>query len=145
MCQIGKYTKVYYDNSGGTPQDLSAHVMEASGIPLTYDEVECSGFGQDKGYLNGQADSTVTMTLKFNSTTVGLFLASATGSIGSNTARTLTFQYGNNAAATTGDPEIEGEFICTQATPQADKAGLQSIAVQLRPNGGTAPAWGTVS
>lgn len=145
MAQIGKFTRVWIDDSGGTPVNISTHVTEFSGIPKTYDELESSGFTEDKNYTLGQGDSDISMKVKFNSTTFALFLHATTGAVGSNTARTLTQDLGNNATPTTGDPTVTVEVICSEAVPETAKDGLQMIALKFKIGPGAAiPAWSTL-
>jgi hypothetical protein len=146
MARIGKWTKVLMDDSGGTPRDISADVISIDGLPLAYDEIEASGFTQDHNYLAGQADAQISLEMKFTTTALTGTHTVFSGIVGSNTARTLTVQPGNNAAPTSGDPEFEGEFIVTQYTVTPAKDGMQTSTAALRigPNA-TIPAWGTVS
>lgn len=145
MARIGKWTTVAMDDSATTARVITTDVISIDGLPLTYDELEASGFAQDHNYLAGQADAQITLEMKFTTTAlVGTHTVFA-GIVGSNTAGTFTVALGNNAAATGGDPEFEGEFICTSYTVNPAKDGLQTCTAALRvgPNAGI-PAWGTV-
>lgn len=135
------------DDNTGTPaaRNISADVISIDGLPLTYDELEASGFTQNHNYLAGQADAQISLEMKFTTTaTTGTHTVFAP-ILGSNTARTFTVQLGNNAAATGGDPEFEGEFIVTAYTVNPVKDGLQTCTAVLRigPDA-SIPAWGTV-
>lgn len=144
--RIGKWTKVLIDDSGGTPRDITTDVTNIDGLPLTYDEVEVSGYTQDKNYLAGQGDSQITLEMLFTTTATTGTHTVFSGLVGGNTGRTLTVQYGNNAAVTTGDPEFEGEFIVIGYTPVSNKAGAQGSQAVLRVAADAAlPSWGTVS
>lgn len=146
MGQRGKHTIIFFDNSSGTPVNISGEVLEGANIPLTYDEIEQSGYGEDKNYLKGQGDAPVTLKIKFNDTTHPIFTHASTGALGSDTARTLTVQYGDNAAPTTGDPEIEGEYIVTSVEIENAKDGMRMMNVKFAVGPGAAlPAYGTVA
>jgi hypothetical protein len=139
----GRFTKILVDDSGGTPTDISADVVETEGIPLTYDEIETGGFGSAaKSYISGRADTPVTLTGNFNSTTHAIFESW----VGDDTdVRTVEFQYGQNAAPTTGDPQIDGEFICSEYRVNTNLDGVQQFTAKLALASGSAiPAWGTV-
>ena len=138
--RIGKWTKVLFDT-----QDISILTQEISGLPKTYDEVEVSGFTQDKNYLAGQGDADITLTMLFTTTaTTGshtIFAAKA----GNNTGYVLTVQMGNNVAATGGDPEYEGTVLVTDYQVLTTRSGAQMCTAKLRPFADNAiPTWGTV-
>lgn len=139
----GKHTNFYWDDSVGSPTDITSHVVEANGIPMTYDEVEVSAYGQDHSTMKGQGDSSPSLTVKFNDTTHALFTHETTGSLKSDTARTLLLEYGENAAPTTGDLTCSGEYVQIGAELQNAKDGQRLIVVPLRLSGGTMPAYGT--
>jgi hypothetical protein len=147
MARIGKWVKIYLDDNTGTPvaRDITADVTEIDGLPLTYDELEASGYGMDKRYLVGQGDCSVTLTCNLTTTaSVGTHTVGAAIVAQCATTKTLTVQLGNNAAPTTGDPEYEGEFYCSEYTVKPPKDGLQQCIIKLVP-ASTLPAWGTVS
>lgn len=145
MSQRGKYTVINYDNSGGTPVDISQYVVEGAGIPLNYDELEVGGYGQDKQYMKGLGDSEVTLKVRMNSTTNPLFVHASTGSLTSDTARTLTVQYGNNAAPTTGDYQVSGEFLNMGVEVESARDGIRMMSIKLRPAvGNSLPAYSTI-
>jgi len=123
--------------------------MTIDGLPLTYDELESSGYTQDHNYMAGQADSTITLGMKFTTTASTGTHTVFSGIDGLNTGFTLTVQLGNNTTPTTGDPEFEGEMVCTNYTILPPLSGLQTSTAVLKPSGGATtpavPAWGTVS
>lgn len=146
MARIGKWVKIYMDDSGGTAREITTNVTEIDGLPLTYDEIEASGYGQDHNYLAGQADAQITLTMKFTDTATTGTHTVFSGIAGSNSAGTLTVQLGDNATATSGDPEFEGEFIVTGYTINPPRDGMQTSTAILRVGPGAAiPAWGTVA
>ena len=145
MSQKGKFTVIKFDNSAGTPVDISTSVMESNGLPLTYDELEESGYTEDHSQLKGQADSTPTLMVQTNTTTNPIFIDESTGALKSDTARTLTIEYGDNAAPTTGDINVSGEYLVTSIEFDTAKDGVRVMNVTLRLSGGSAPTFGTVA
>ncbi len=146
MGRIGKWTTVAMDDSGATARLITADVMSIDGLPLTYDEVEQSGYSQDHNYLAGQADAQISLEMKFTTTALTGTHTVFSGIVGSNTAGTLTVALGDNQAPTSGDPEYEGEFICTGYQVVPAKDGLITATATLRVGPDAAiPAWGTVA
>lgn len=145
MSQRGKHTTVNFDNSGGTPVDITQYVTEGANIPMNYDELEAGGYGRDKEYMKGLMDTEVTLKVRMNSTTNPVFVHASTGALTSDTARTLTIAYGNNAAPTTGDYQVSGEFIVTGVEIENPRDGVRMMNVKLRvPLGQSQPAWSTI-
>jgi hypothetical protein len=145
MPRIGKFTNVLVDDNGGTARDISTDVTSISSS-LIYDEVEIGGFTEDKRYLAARADASMTIEGRVNTTaTTGshTVLSNIVGPNGGTTI-TVTIQYGNNAAATGGDPEFEGEYFLSsyEVTPELD--GAQLFNAKFVPGSTTLPAWGTV-
>lgn len=141
----GKHTNVWFDSSNPTLTDITAYVMESNGIPLSYDEIEDSPYGKDHSTMKGQGDSSPTLKIKFNDTTHALFTHESTGALKSDTARTLTVELGENAAPTTGDLTITGEYVVTGVTFENGKGGERLMNVTLRLSGGVMPTFGTKS
>jgi len=140
----GLFTEVHVDNESSVLTDISAQVTETEGIPLTYDEIEVGGFGnQVKSYVSGRADAPVTLKGSFSSTIHNMFKAA----VGDDTdVRTVEVHYGDNAAPTTGDPKISGEFVVTAYKVMSGLDGKQEFEVKLAIAAGESlPAWGTVS
>jgi len=139
----GLYVGVWVDNESGTLTDISAQVTETDGIPLEYDQIEVGGFGTSvKSYVSGRADAKTTLKGSWSSVIHNMF-KSAVGV--DTTTKTVEFRYGNNAAPTTGDPKISGEFIVTAYKVMAGLDGKQEFEVTLAIGAGQAlPAWGTV-
>ncbi len=143
--RIGKFVTISVDDSGATAREITSDVTSIGGVPLTYDEVEVGGYGQDKFYLAARADTTLTIEGLMNPTATTGSHTVLSGIVGSNTPGTVTIAYGSNAAPTTGDPEWEGEYICTEYTTTPDLNGAITFSATLRPGTSTSPAWGTVA
>jgi hypothetical protein len=141
-----RYVKVIVDDSGGTARDVSASVDTLGGIGLTFDDAEVTTFADSiKQYLTGYGNSEITMGGPFNNTATTGAHTVMSGIAGSDaTSKTLTIQIGIRAAPTTGDPEWEGEYTCSEYLVNAD--GVARWTARFRPAlGASTPAWGTVS
>ena len=144
--KVEKGFRLSFDDSGGTPRDLSADLVRGSvqGGGLTFDEVDVGGVSEEViNYLAGHAEAPVTAQLHMNdtaSTGATTVLNGMDGAVG-----TLTLQWGAaGAAPDTGDPEWEGEYLLSQNQIQLANGSFVH-AVRFVPSGGTDPAWGTVS
>lgn len=140
----GLYTEVWADNESGVLTDISVQVTETDGIPLEYDQIEVGGFGEPvKQYVAGRADAPTTLKGSWNATIHNMF-KDAVGD--DTTTKTVEFRYGNNAAPTTGDPKISGEYVVSSYKVMASLDGKQEFEVGLVIGAGSSlPAWGEVS
>jgi hypothetical protein len=140
----GLYTKVEVDNESSVLTDISAQVTETDGIPLEYDEIEVGGFGTAvKSYATGRADTPVTLKGAWSATIHSMF-KTAVGV--DTTTKTVAVSYGNNAAPTTGDPKISGEYVVSSYKVTASLDGKQEFEVKMVLGAGQSlPAWGTVA
>ncbi len=141
----GRFLKVLIDDSGASPQDVSADI-DSVDIPDEYGELDMTGFGEGSDNSSpGMPGFPVEINGTFNpAATTGLFTV-LKGIVGGYTSRTLTVQQGQNAAPTTGDPEFEGEFWCSKIGISATPKGKTTLKASFRVMGSVAPAWGTVS
>ena len=139
----GKNTAIWFDSSVPTSTDITLHVVESNGIPLTYDEIEDSTYSLDHSTMKGQGDSSPTLKVKFNDTTHALFTHDTTGALKSDTARSLLIELGENAAPTTGDLTITGEYVVVGVDFENGKDGERLANFALRLSGGVMPTFGT--
>ena len=149
MARPGKWMKIYIDDQGGTPRDITGDVTDVGELPITYAEVEASGYGEDESFVLGQGKFEATLTVNVTTTAlVGTHTVFAPHILAANigTEATLTIQWGNKAVPTSGDPELEGEVIISSYSVTPDKAGLQTGTIKLAvPKGQALPVWGTVA
>jgi hypothetical protein len=146
--------RIWWDDAGtgsGTARDLSGDLVEGSctGGGLVFDQVSMHGVSElVRNYMAGHAEAPVSAQFKMNDTATTGSTTVLNGSTPSTTVigiGTLTLQWGSNGAApSTGDPEWEGEYQLVQNTIQPAGGGFVH-AVEWRPYGSTAPAWGTVA
>lgn len=114
--------RIYWDDAGGTPRDLTADLVPGSisGGGLSYDEADMTGVSQKvRHYLVGHASSEVVGNFHMNdtATTGATTVLNATQGL----PGTLTLQWGaNGAAPTTGDIIWTGEYILISMNIQLD-------------------------
>lgn len=146
-----RYITVTLDDSGGTPRNISGSITSIGNIGLTYDQSDVTTIANAvKQYLTGYGDASIDLGGPFNNTAPAAAPAESgahgvlSGLNGSNTAATLTIAIGIRAAPAGGDPEFEGEFVCTNYTVSASATDLTWSATLKPAFGAAAPAWGTV-
>lgn len=140
-----RYIKVLLDDSGGTPRDITSSISSIGDIGLNYDQADVTAINDSvMQYLAGRGDSDVNFSGPFNNTATTGAHTVFTGLNGANTAATLTVQVGIRAAATSGDPEFEGEYVVTSYLISGDMSNLTWSAALKPAFGASAPAWGTV-
>lgn len=141
----GRYVKILLDDSGGTPRDISTSVSTIGGVGLNNEQVDVTTLSDSvMQYLSGRGDSTIELGGPFNNTATTGAHGVLSGLVGGNTAATLTVQIGIRAAATTGDPEWEGEYVVTAYTVNVGTNDVSWSATLKPAFGASTPAWGTV-
>jgi len=143
--KLSRAIRLSWDDSGGTPRDLSGDLIADSlnGPGFTAGEVDMTGASNTAGnYLADRLENTITANFHMNDTaTTG---ASTVLNASIQSVGTLTIQFGENGAAPgAGDPEWEGEYVLLAAPVSVDGGKLVHNCT-WRPSGSTAPAWGTV-
>jgi len=138
--------RLSFDDSGGTPRDLSGDLVpgSVSGGGLTLDEVDMTGVSDSvKKALGGYSDSTVTAQFHMNDTATTGATTVLNGMVGD--VGTLTLNWGENGAAPSGgDPEWEGEYLLLTAGV-SQSGGRFVHDCTFKPAAGESdPAWGTV-
>jgi hypothetical protein len=140
-----RYIKVLLDDSAAAPQDISASVTDISGTGLDYQTQDVTAYSD--GVINftlGHPSAEVDLSGPLNNvatTGAHTILGTIIDAPYSQASYTLTVQFGIRAAATTGDPEFEGEYLVSSYIVNGDA----TWNAHLVPATGTAPAWGTVS
>lgn len=145
--KIERGFRIIYDDSGGTPRDLSGDLIpgSVSGGGKNLEEIDMTGVSDTvRKYLGGYSTSPISGRFHLNDTaTTGAYTV-LSGMIGSS--GTLTLQWGSNGAApTAGDPNWEGEYTLLSMNIVPD-AGKFVMDVNWQPTSGQAdPAFGTVT
>lgn len=139
-----RYIKVFFDNSAGAAQNISASVSDISSVGLQYDESDVTAYSDGvRNFTLGHPSSEIDISGPFNNTaTTGAHtvFSAISNAPYSQATYTLTVQIGIRASATTGDPEFEGEYLLSAYTVNGDG----TYSARVVPGSGTAPAWGSV-
>ena len=127
--RAGKWAKVFIDGYAVTTYatDLT--------VSTKFDELDTSTYTQDKRYIPGQGDSSITLDGYFNPTTIAAVAASS--------GKVVSVVLGNNAAATIGSPSFSLAAAQSEITVTAPKDGLQAGKAKFaaqQSNGG----WGVM-
>jgi hypothetical protein len=137
--------RVWWDDSGGTPRDLSGDLVPGSlSITDEYEEADITGVSEGlRHYLANMRAVEVTASFHMNDTASTGSTTVLNGQNGST--GTLTLQWGaSGVAATQGDPELEGE--CIQLRNASTLDGNKFVHnVTWRPTGTGGFAWGTMA
>lgn len=143
---IERSFRLLFDDSGGTPRDLSSSLVKnsVSGLGIAREDIDMTGASDDlMSSLAGQGSGEITAQ----------FIMDDTATTGSSTVLfpqvgntgTFTGQFGQSGAApTTGDPEWEGEYTLLAADVSIT-GGRAVISARWRVAPSATPAWGTVA
>lgn len=123
-------------------QDITASMNTLNPVGLEYEEIDVTAFSDAvQKVLAGRPNAPIDIGGPVNTDT-----NQAHDTVeplnGDNTAYTVTIQFGDGAAPTTGDPEFEGSYKVTMYQINVDD---MTWSARLVPGTTTAPAWGTVS
>lgn len=137
-----RWIRVSVDDSGGSPQDISGSVSEINEVGLEYSESDVTAYSD--GVINftlGHPSAELEFSGPFNNTaSTGSHVVFA-GIVGDESdTYTVTIQVGIRSAPEAGNPEFEGEYICSSYKVQGERWTARMV-----PGSATAPAWGTVS
>ena len=142
---LERFVRIWWDDSSGTPRDLSADLVPGSlsGPGFTSPEIRMTGVSeQSENYQADRKDAEVAAQFYMNDTaSTGAYtvLNGTQGLVG-----TLTLQFGTGAAPVNGDPEYEGEHIHLEANI-SNQGGAMVISARWKPGDTAAPAWGTMT
>lgn len=118
MARSGKWVRCF---TGGYA--LAARASEVQ-VESNFDELEASGFGEDKHYEVGQGDGSITIDGYFDEVTL---LALQSGA----TAKIVTVAFGNNAAPTVGDPTFSMGSAQSSMEPAIPRDGLAAVKAKF--------------
>ncbi len=139
MADPAKFTTVTIDSNL-----MSSDITDIGTLPITRDELESGGYGQDKRYVVGRGDAPITLTGNWTTTaitgthTVLEPLSSAVPS----TPVVLLFELGQGAAPTTGDPTFTGTYVLSDYQRIGPLDGLATFTAKFALSGDL-PVWGT--
>ena len=139
-----RWITIDLDDSAGAVKDITTGVLDISGVGLTYEESDVTGYSDGvKNFTLGHPSSEIDLTCTVDNTAaVGAYTVCAgiVGDQGANSPFTLTVQFGIRATPAGGDPEFEGEYYCSSLVMNGDG----TFTARLVPGSATAPAFGTV-
>ena len=145
--KIERGFRLTWDDSAGTPQDLSHDVIPGSAGNVggfTAEEIDMTGITQAiRNYQVGFSQSEVTARLHMDDTATTGAHTVTKDTIGDS--GTLLLEFGSaGAAPTTGDPTWSGEYVLVNAQPTQD-AGRFVIDCRWLPSSTAAadPLWDT--
>lgn len=96
--RAGKWARIWVDG-----YSLETKISNVGPLANTFDEVEVSGYTQDKNYLAGQGDGSIIVDGYLDNTDNGTHEAFSTIASGDN-SQIVTVALGNNALPAAGDP-----------------------------------------
>ncbi|ASR84151.1 hypothetical protein SEA_WHEELBITE_61 [Arthrobacter phage Wheelbite] len=132
----GKNTKVSVDNAAGVLTDIS-NVTNSITMPRNTDTGETSAFGQnDKSYINGQQDGTVSIGGLFDPTVDAQLSAIVQGQL-DGTILSSTVEYGPQGGAT-GKIKFTCEVIWTGYSVEAGVGDVLTFKLDGQRTGPTA-------
>lgn len=126
--RAGKWARVFIDGYNLTTKTSNI------APDRQHDEVEVSGYTQDKNYLAGQGDGQITLDGFFDAETGATHAALKELASGLNSAL-VTAAFGSNAAPTVGDPVFCLNANQMSYTTTADKAGAIAVNANFRATG----------
>ena len=143
-----RWIRVFVDDAtaDNIARDISLDVTNVT-IPINYSTADVTGYSD--GVTNvtiGQPSMNVTMDGVFSNTALIGAHTVLSAIVGNNdddaefSPYTVTVQIGIRKAPEAGDPEFEGQFLCSEYTVNGDLTWNASF----HPGSSTAPAWGVV-
>ena len=141
MALAGDHILVRMNDAGGTPREFIQGEITAIDLPVSVDQSEETGFGDDVHHMiNGQQQASVTIR--------GLL---TTGPNGTHTVLSEVYQrgkpvpleveIGNQGTPSKGDPKYRGTFYVERYQPVIESGKAIQFELQLRPAGAAAPVW----
>lgn len=145
--KISRGINVIVDDSATSPQDLSTDLVpdSLSGIGEIYEPAEMTGESTtQRHHLPNHSTAEFSMQFYMNDTaTTGAFTV-IKGIVG-GVAGTVTIRFGSSGATpTSGDPEFEGEAVCTSMAVGINNGALV-FDCSFLPGDTTGMVWGTVT
>lgn len=123
----GKAAEFYLTDSGGTERNLTTYLRNVS-MPRQVDTAEASTFGDDdKVYVAGLRDATISMEGLFDATVDGYY----TGLLGGTPRAWAYFPLGS----ATNNPKFVGSMILTSYEPAADLGDVVGFSAEGQVSG----------
>jgi len=129
----GKNAHFMMDNSAGTLTNISDVLNEVS-LPREIETAETTVFGdQDKTYIIGLSDATISLSGMFDAT-VNTQFQNVITSLKSGSITSVTFRYGPSGSGT-GAPLLTGEALVTSYEISSPVGDLVTFSADLQCTG----------
>jgi predicted secreted protein len=130
----GKSAYFALDGTAGTLVSLSDTLNEIS-VPREIETAETTAFGNnDKTYISGLTDATVSLSGMFDATVDNLIAGDITN-LRSGSVASLTFEYGPSGSASTS-VKYSGEAIITSYEVSSPVGDVVTYSLELQVTGG---------
>lgn len=130
----GKNAYLSIDGTAGTLVDISNTLNEIS-MPREIETAETTAFGQnDKTYITGLGDATISLSGMFDATTDTL-IAGDIANLKSGSVSSLTFEYGP-AGSVSAQPKFTGEALITSYEVSSPVGDVVTYSLELQVTGG---------
>ena len=130
----GKNAYLSLDGTAGTRGDSSDTLNEIS-MPREIETAETTAFGNDdKTYITGLGDATISLSGMFDATTDTL-IAGDIANLKSGSVSSLTFEYGP-AGSVAAQPKFTGEALITSYEVSSPVGDVVTYSLELQVTGG---------
>ena len=130
----GKNAYLSLDGTAGTLVDISDTLNEIS-MPREIETAETTAFGNDdKTYITGLGDATISLSGMFDATTDTL-IAGDIANLKSGSVSSLTFEYGP-AGSVSAQPKFTGEALITSYEVSSPVGDVVTYSLELQVTGG---------
>ena len=130
----GKNAYLSIDGTAGNLVDISNTLNEIS-MPREIETAETTAFGQnDKTYITGLGDATISLSGMFDATTDTL-IAGDIANLKSGSVSSLTFEYGP-AGSVAAQPKFTGEALITSYEVSSPVGDVVTYSLELQVTGG---------
>ena len=130
----GKNAYLSLDGTAGTLVDISNTLNEIS-MPREIETAETTAFGNDdKTYITGLGDATISLSGMFDATTDTL-IAGDIANLKSGSVSSLTFEYGP-AGSVSAQPKFTGEALITSYEVSSPVGDVVTYSLELQVTGG---------
>lgn len=129
----GKNTIIQLDNAAGSLANLSAYCDEV-GFPRETEAAETTTFGsQDKTYIVGLSDATISLSGKFDPT-MDAHAEQARAALASGSITSLSYEYSPTGSAS-GMPKYAGEALITSYEVSSPVGDVVTFSLELQSTG----------
>jgi len=129
----GKNAQFRLDGTAGSLVNISDTLNEIS-MPREIDTAETTAFGQnDKTYITGLGDATITLSGMFDAT-VDTLIAGDIANLKSGSVSSISFEYGP-AGSASAQPKFTGEALITSYEVSSPVGDVVTYSLELQVTG----------